>query len=168
MARLRREEEERTYQRMLQPAPAPDIPQSAHTYAAVHRPTSKEDEGDDDVSYGEVHRQLMLVLNFLVSIIGVAATLWILARWWSTPARLFLTMAGSAVVAIAEVGVYWGYIWNLGEAKRKQAKAKEERKIVQTWVVGQDEKDAVDIRTAGRPTKADGLVGIRRRKKEPT
>jgi hypothetical protein len=84
----------------------------------------------------------MLILNFLVSIFGVAATLWVLARWWSTPARLFLTLGGSILVGIAEVGVYSGYIWHLGEAKKKENKQektfKEIKEVVQTWVVGPD------------------------------
>jgi hypothetical protein len=163
MARLRRDEEEQSYQRMLQPAAPRDVPIAAHTYASVNR-AHKDDEGDDDISFGDVNRQLMLLLNFAVSIIGVAATLWVLARWWSTPARLLLTMAGSIVVAIAEVGVYSGYIWHLGEAKKKEEKTKEERKIVQTWVLGKDEDTAEGIMVGD--AQANDQLGVRKRKKQ--
>lgn len=152
MARLRRDEEERSYQRMVSntsysnasttsmPSFAQQFPNSslANSFAQVHRPSTKEDEGDDDVTYNDVHRQVMLVINFLVTIFGCAATLWILARWWDTPARLFLTLGGSVVVGVAEVGVYYAYVWHLGEAKRKDGKVREVKKVVDTWVVGQE------------------------------
>ncbi|ROT42014.1 hypothetical protein SODALDRAFT_5245 [Sodiomyces alkalinus F11] len=156
MARLRREEEERSYQRMVKQShqhhqepfsrmdafarrfPHAGTPglTTAQAYAEINRPTSKADEGDDDVTYAEVHRQLMLLLNFLVSIVGVAATIWVAARWWSTTSRLLITLAGAILVAVAEVVVYSGYMRKLGEAKQVQEKVKEEREVVQTWVVG--------------------------------
>ncbi|KAB5536193.1 endoplasmic reticulum-based factor for assembly of V-ATPase-domain-containing protein [Coniochaeta sp. 2T2.1] len=183
MARLRREEEQRAYERMTHPPPQSEtfsshFPNSsssllAHSFAEVNRPTHKSDTGDDDVSYNDVHRQLMLLLNFVVSILGVAGTLWVVARWWSTPARLFLTMAGSAVVGIAEVAVYQGYLWHLGEAKKKDGKAREVREVVRTWVVGSEEekkeKDAVRAGGGGERAGDVDLVGdgeVRRRKKE--
>ncbi|KAF3763181.1 hypothetical protein M406DRAFT_64312 [Cryphonectria parasitica EP155] len=149
MARLRREEEERKYQRMVNnpytgmPSfnPNPSYTSSlAQSFAEVNRPLNKADEGDDDVTFNEVHRQVVLVINFLVTIFGCAATLWVLGRWWSTPARLFLTLGGSIVVAIAEVGVYYGYIWHLGEAKKKEGKVKEVKEVLETWVVGKEEE----------------------------
>lgn len=144
MARLRREEEERTYQRMATrslPTFAQQFPASslASQFADIHRPATKEDEGDDDVTLDDVHRQVMLVINFLLTIFGCAGTLWVLGRWWSTPARLFLTLGGSIVVGIAEVGVYQAYIWHLGQAKKKDGKLKEVKSVVETWVVGKDE-----------------------------
>lgn len=155
MARLRRDEEERKYQRMVcrsgypttgMPSFAQQFPTSslAHSFAEVHRPSTKADEGDDDVTYNDVHRQVMLVINFLVTIFGCAATLWILARWWSTPARLFLTLGGSLVVAIAEVGVYQAYVWHLTDAKKKDGKLKEVKEVVETWVVGKED-EAIDV-----------------------
>lgn len=159
MARLRRAEEERKYQRMVSPSGYPttgmpsfaqQFPTSslAHSFAQVNRPSNKADEGDDDVTYNDVHRQVMLVINFLVTIFGCAATLWILARWWSTPARLFLTMGGSLVVAIAEVGVYQAYVWHLSDAKKKDGKLKEVKEVVETWVVGK-EVEAVGVESKG-------------------
>ncbi|KAK2928945.1 ATPase, vacuolar ER assembly factor, Vma12 [Fusarium oxysporum f. sp. vasinfectum] len=111
MARLRREEEARTYERMINPPPQHEtfkdhFPSSAAAFAAANRPTSSADLGDDDMAMEEVHKQITLIINFLVSIAGVAGTLWVTARWWSLPARMFLTMGGSILVAIAEVVVY--------------------------------------------------------------
>ncbi|KAI7926701.1 hypothetical protein M0657_003531 [Pyricularia oryzae] len=177
MARLRREEEERAYERMINPpAPTETFGQQfpgARSFAAVNQPHSKADLGDDaeDVTYNDVHRQLMLILNFLVSIIGVGATLWVLARWWSTPARLFLTMGGSLVVGVAEVGVYYFYIWHLTDASRKDKKFKEQKEVVQTWVVeGLSVPEPVTV--GGREGQVDPLSedigGARRRKRSPT
>src|SRR6266699_6007222 len=145
MARLRREGESRAYERMLNPPPMessqrfPSSSSMAHAFAEVNRPSNSSDTGDDEVTFNDVHRQLMLILNFVLSIVGVAATLWILARWWSTPARLLLTMGGSILVGIAEIGVYSGYIWHLNEAKKKENSFREIREVAQTWVLGGDE-----------------------------
>lgn len=146
MARLRREEEARKYERMVNPTTFPTretfnqrFPySSAQAFAAVNQPGSKEDIGDNEVTYNDVHRQVMLILNFVVSILGVAGTLWVAARWWSVPARLFLTMGGAVVVAVAEVSVYSIYVWKMGDAKKKQDAVREVKEVVETWVVGKD------------------------------
>ncbi|KAK3313268.1 endoplasmic reticulum-based factor for assembly of V-ATPase-domain-containing protein [Apodospora peruviana] len=177
MGRLRREEEQRAYERMTNPAPAmesfsrrfPTAANMTNAFAEANRPSREEDLGDDDVTYNDVHRQLMLILNVLLSVVGVAATLWVLARWWSTPARLFLAMGGSVLVGIAEVAVYSGYIWHLGDVNKKEKKFKEVKVIMQTWVVGTDisggveeKKEPVAIDVKMLPEDAN----LRRRKKE--
>ncbi|CCC05354.1 hypothetical protein SMACR_08722 [Sordaria macrospora] len=174
MARLRRDEEERAYERMINPVQPmetfsqmfPSSTGMARSFAEANRPTRKEDMGDDDVTYDEVHRQLMLIFNFMVTILGVAATLWILARWWSTPARIFLTMGGSIIAGIAEVALYSGYVWHLGQAKKKDKTFKEVKEVVQTWVVGSEEKEAADkpIAIEGKESTAED-TNLRRRKK---
>ncbi|KAJ4293048.1 hypothetical protein N0V88_005712 [Collariella sp. IMI 366227] len=151
MARLRREQEQQEYERMSNPMPPmetfsqrfPNGANMAQAFAAVNKPVREADMGDDDVTYSDVHRQVILIMNFLASIIGVAATLWILARWWPTPARLFLTMGGSILVGIAEVAVYSGYVWHLGQADKKDKSLKEVKQIVQTWAVGADDEPVV-------------------------
>lgn len=174
MAKLRRDEEERAYERMINPVQPmetfsqmfPSSAGMARQFAEANRPTRKEDVGDDDVTYDEVHRQLMLIFNFMVTILGVAATLWILARWWSTPARIFLTMGGSIIAGIAEVALYSGYVWHLGEAKKKDKKFKEVKEVVQTWVVGPEEKEGADkaIAIESKESAAED-TNLRRRKK---
>ncbi|KAK5995454.1 hypothetical protein PT974_03861 [Cladobotryum mycophilum] len=152
MARLRREEDNRSYERMINPPPVYEtfqshFPNAAQAFAEVNRPSNAADIGDDDVTVNEIHRQVMLIINFLVSIVGVAATLWIVGRWWSLPSRLFLTMGGSIVVAIAEVAVYSGYMWRLDQAKQRQSAVKEIKQVVKTWVVGQDDESVDDEKT---------------------
>ena len=175
MARLRRDEAQRAYERMVNPPSRVEsfsdhFPTAAQSFSAVNRPTSAADLGDDEVTLNEVHRQVMLILNFLVSIIGVAATLWVLARWWSLPARLFLTMGGSIVVAIAEVGVYQGYVWRMSQSKSRSKAVKEVKEVVQTWVVGQDEGERgnVDDKTVLLKSKEDDADGTVRKRTAAT
>jgi hypothetical protein len=113
-------------------------PHGTRSFYEANRPATSADFGDDEVNYNDIHRQLMLLLNFLVSIAGVVGTLWVVARWWSTPARLFLTMGGSVVVGVSEVVVYQAYVWKMGDAKRGQGAVKEVREVVKTWVVGEE------------------------------
>ncbi|EKJ73764.1 hypothetical protein FPSE_06045 [Fusarium pseudograminearum CS3096] len=140
MARLRRQEEARSYERMMNPAPKHETfkdryPFSAAAFAEANRPTSASDTGEEDIAMEEVHKQVTLIINFLVSIAGVAGTLWVTARWWSLPARLFLTMGGSILVAIAEVVVYNAYLWKMDEGRKKLGKVKEVREVVESWTV---------------------------------
>lgn len=167
MVRLRQQQEQQEYARMTSPLPPmetfsqrfPNGSSMAQAFAAVNRPSREEDLGDDDVTYSDVHRQVMLILNFVASILGVAATLWILARWWSTPARLFLTLGGSIMVGVAEVALYSGYIWHLGQAKKQDRTLKEVREVVQTWALGAEEKPATILVECG---KQDAEVRRRR------
>lgn len=178
MARLRRDEEERSYERMLKKAPPkesfaqrfPDAPM-AHSFAEVNRPSKESDIGDD-IEHGDVQKQITLIINFLISVFGCGAALWLAARWWSVPARLFLSLGGSIVVAIAEVAVYSAYTWRMAEGEKNQKKMKEVKQIVQTWVVGEDghEKKAIDepLNLPGAGDTETEPMNLRRRIKGPT
>ncbi|KAF5977729.1 hypothetical protein FCOIX_6326 [Fusarium coicis] len=105
MARLRREEEARSYERMINPPPQREtfkdhFPSITASFAAANRPTSASDLGDDDVAMEEVHKQITLIINFLVSIAGVAGTLWVTARWWSLPAPQTPIMCASPAPSV--------------------------------------------------------------------
>lgn len=175
MARLRREEEERSYERMLKKAPPresfaqrfPTAPM-AHSFAEVNRPIKPSDIGDD-IEHGDVQKQITLVINFLISIFGSGVALWLAARWWSVPARLFLSLGGSIMVAIAEVAVYSAYTWRMTEGEKNQKKVKEVKEIVQTWVIGEDEKG--NDKNNGKLLTQDESkteTNLRRRLKGPT
>ncbi|KAK7754385.1 hypothetical protein SLS62_003678 [Diatrype stigma] len=180
MARLRHEEEERSYERMIQKYPAresfaqrfPSAP-IAHAFAEVNKPSKASDMGDDfAIEYGDVQKQVTVIFNFLVSIIGCGAALWLAARWWSTPARLFLSLGGSIVVAIAEVAVYSAYTWRMAEGEKKEKKKKEVKEVVNTWVVNQGEGDEKTLFEAPSPSpnpielEADANSNLRRRIKD--
>lgn len=151
MARLRRDEEERSYARMTEKLQtgrgggmASATTAGFDRFAEANRPTNAADMGDDSIELGDVQRQMTLLLNFLISIAGCAVALWLAARWWSTPARLFLSMGGALVVGIAEVAVYSAYTWRMAEGNRKEENKKEVRRVVKTWVVGEEEKKGAD------------------------
>ncbi|RFU33483.1 hypothetical protein B7463_g2910, partial [Scytalidium lignicola] len=149
MARLRAEEEARTYEKMTtssfpsnssfpSSSPFPNSKPSLHPAFATPIPAA--DLGDSDLMYADINRQLTTILNILISIACCAVAIWIAARWWSTPARLALSMSGSLLVGVAEVVVFGGYLRRVGEAKEKEKERgmKEVREVVGRWVVGGD------------------------------
>ncbi|KAK1994898.1 hypothetical protein LX36DRAFT_660139 [Colletotrichum falcatum] len=177
MARLRREEEERTYQRMMkQPSRMdnssrqfPGAASSARAFAEVNRPMRESDNGDDEVTLGDVQKQVMVIFNFLVSIVGVAATIWIAARWWNLTARILLTLAGSIIVLVAEVTLYSGYVWRMTEAKTNRKEPEEVKEVMQTWVLSEDGsggKQGEDVTVLLNTKIPDTDEGIRRRLKD--
>lgn len=167
MARLRRDEEARVYERMVNPDLYTNMTTAPLTssFAQVNRPVTKADMGDDEVTFSDVNRQVMLIFNFLLTMLGVAYALWVLARWWPTPARLFLAMGGSFAVGIAEYGLYAGYVWHLSEAakKEKAAAPPEVREVVKTWVVEREkrkETEETGETSAKTTTKADSREAV--------
>lgn len=142
MARLRRDEEARAYERMVNPPDAYDTSK----FAQVNRPTYATDTGDDGVTFNDINRQVMLIFNFVLTMAGVAYALWMLARWWPTPSRLFLAMGGSIATGIVEYGLYAGYVWHLSDAARRERNdQKEVRQVVNTWAVGPGGMDSADV-----------------------
>lgn len=111
---------------------------AAHAFSSNFNTADNEDDG---VTYADVDRQMALIFNVLISIVACAGAIWVVARWWSTPARLALSMGGSMLVGIAEVVVYSGYIRRVGEAKGKAKNLKEVKEVIQTWVVGGEEDE---------------------------
>ena len=148
MARLRREEEARSYERMINP-PLPletfeqRFPRS--TNSKLFNPSEADIGQDDEMSYADFNRQLALIINILVSIVACSVAIWMAARHWTAPTRLALSMGGSGMIGVAEVVVYAGYLRRLKEAKEKGQKQIEIKEIVKTWIIGgEDEKQADD------------------------
>ncbi|KAF1810747.1 hypothetical protein P152DRAFT_450742 [Eremomyces bilateralis CBS 781.70] len=138
MARLRREQEAKDYERMtFHPSDPFTKPQFLGT---TPRPTDSFSVGNqwvsepDDVTYADVNRQLALIFNVLISIVACGAAIWVAARHMDVPARLALSMVGAIVVAVAEVVIYSGYIRRIQESKASEAKTKEAKEIYETWV----------------------------------
>lgn len=137
MARLRREEEARLYERMLNPrTPSEKFSQRFPNAPFVHlfdeRTTSAD---DDEMTYQDVDRQLTLIINILVTVVACSIAVWIAARRWDTPQRLALSMLSSIVLAVAEVVIYWGYINRLKDAKITEKKKTERKEVIETWVI---------------------------------
>ena len=143
MVRLRREEEERAYERMINPPPPTEtfsqrFPNSSH---AALFPAAQADIGEDDeVSYADINRQMTLIINILISIVACSVAIWLAARHWSTPTRLGLSMGGSGMIGVAEVVVYAGYLRRIKEAREKGKKNVEVKEIIKTFVIGGGEE----------------------------
>lgn len=144
MARLRREEEARHYERMINPALpmqsfAQRFPNSAHTHLfESNQRTAKEE--DDEITYADINRQMGLIINILVSIVACSVAIWMASSHWSTPKRLGLSMGGSSMVGVAEVVVYAGYLRRIKEAKEKGKKHIETKEVIKSWVIGGEDK----------------------------
>ncbi|KAF2639959.1 hypothetical protein P280DRAFT_401675 [Massarina eburnea CBS 473.64] len=145
MARLRAEEEARVYERMTNPSasafsstshlPKPGSFSQRFPDAPFSVGTGSPATDEDELTYEEVHRQIILIINVLVSVIACAVFIWVAARHWSAPKRLGLSMGGSGAVAVAEVVVYSGYVRKIAEAKRREKKRPEIKQIMQSWVI---------------------------------
>ncbi|KAL8724750.1 MAG: hypothetical protein Q9166_007764 [cf. Caloplaca sp. 2 TL-2023] len=173
MARLRHEEEARAYERMVHP-PLPmetfkqRFPNSSST--KLFAGNQAQSHPDDDITYADVNRQVVMIFNILVSIVACSIALWLVASRWSTPRRLSLSMGGSILVAVAESVVYAGYLKRVKEAREKGKNQVEVKEIIKRCVIGGDEKTLQDdepARTtfttpASAPARPD--VQVRQRK----
>lgn len=144
MERLRRKEEARAYERMINP------PTPAETFAERY-PTSTNNklfsaayqadiDEDDEVTYADINRQMALIINILISIVACSVAIWLAAKHWSTPKRLGLSIGGSGMIGVAEAVVYTGYLRRLKEAREKGKKQVETKEVIKTWVIGGEEE----------------------------
>lgn len=144
MARLRREEEARAYERMINPPLLVEsfsdrFPLTSNSKlfpSAIQTDTNESDE----ITYADINRQMALIINVLVSIVACSVAIWMASSHWSTPKRLGLSMGGSGMIGVGEVVVYAGYIRRLKEAREKGKKQVEIKEIIKTWVIGGDEE----------------------------
>ena len=168
MARLRQEHEATSYASLLSPSNSivpPGIASSNEPPPAL-----------DDFTLAATHRQLTLVLNMLVSVIacGIAGFLIAGGAGWSAGARVGVGLATAGVVAVAEVGVYVGYVARVRAARekedRKMAGGKQEvKEVVATWMVGGGVVEGggdVPGLASGPTSSARELQSTRRRKVE--
>ncbi|KAH7354543.1 endoplasmic reticulum-based factor for assembly of V-ATPase-domain-containing protein [Pyrenochaeta sp. MPI-SDFR-AT-0127] len=165
MARLRAQEEALSYERMLHPPPTREtftqrFPRAPEAFSLGSTPQYNPSE-EEEVSYEEVHRQIILIINVLVSIVAVAVFIWVAARHWSVGKRLGLSMGGSGAIAIAEVAVYSGYVRKIKEAKRLEKKKPEIKEIVKSWIIDKDEGGEA---TGVKEQKVDDGVRFRKGK----
>ncbi|KAJ4992546.1 hypothetical protein SVAN01_01929 [Stagonosporopsis vannaccii] len=159
MARLRAEEEARSYERMLNPPPTRETFTQRFPGSRSRMPehfTIGVDEVDD-VSYEEVHRQIILIINVLISIVCVAVFVWVAARHWSVGKRLGLSMGSSLAVAVAEVVVYSGYVRKVQEAKKAEKKKPEIKEIVASWVLNRSKNEKEAVLSTSKEKADDGV-----------
>lgn len=138
MERLRFEEENRAYEQMV---PSPSTSSFRSRPPPHSRPSSHAEDGEEEVTYADVNRQVALIINILISIVACSCAIWMASGHWSTPRRLGLSMAGGGLVGIAEVVVYAGYLRKIQAAKKESRRRVETKTITRTWIVGREKKD---------------------------
>ncbi|KAG7730076.1 hypothetical protein KL933_001156 [Ogataea haglerorum] len=81
----------------------------------------------------EVKHQLTTIVNVLISVVSVAYAVW----YWTGSVNLFndatrvlLALFAAILVLVAEVVVFGGYLRRVDEAKQRERKKKEVRKVV--------------------------------------
>lgn len=169
MDRLRREEEARVYERMINPPVlqetfAQRFPASQTARLFPTQTHSKACGDDDEITYADINRQMTLIINIVVSILACSIAIWMASSHWTTPKRLGLSMGGSGLVGVGEVVVYAGYLRRLKEAREKGRKHLEIKEILKTWVIGC--ANPIEEKVGFDPTQADVLVkeGLRKRR----
>lgn len=172
MARLRREEETRAYERMINPPPKVEtfsqrFPSSVRPRIFPHDYQSKDEE-DDEITYADVNRQMALIINILVSIVACSVAIWMASSHWTTPKRLGFSMGGSGIIGVAEVVVYSGYLRRLKEAKDRGKKEVEIKEIVTTWVIGGNESTAEEKVLEPSAMQTKHTSAVRQRKGRAT
>lgn len=167
MARLRKEEEARSYERMLKPpGPVESFSQRfANSPQGFLFGTDTTSADDDEMTYQDVDRQLTLIINILVTVVACSIAVWTAARRWDTPQRLALSMSSSIVLAIAEVVVYWGYINRLQDARTKEKKRVEKKEITETWVIEPRKGESQSVKDVIVATPAESTYGSLRMRK---
>ncbi len=167
MARLRREEEARAYERMITPPLRPenftDRFPSASNPRLFNEGTQADTDEDDEVTYADINRQMALIVNILISIVACSVAIWMASSHWSTPKRLGLSMGGSFMVGLGEVVVYAGYLRRVKDAREKGKKLVEVKEVIKTWVIGGDEIDELENVKAIMPKSARS-ENVRRRR----
>ena len=167
MERLRRDEVERSYERMINPPPQLETFSQRFPHASGARlfpdGLQTRDTDDDEITYADVNRQMALIMNILISIIACSAAIWMASSSWSTPKRLGLSMGGSGIIGVAEIVVYAGYLRRLTDAKEKGKKEVEVKEIIQTWVIGGNNTLEPKASTAPSMDK-DANSALRKRK----
>lgn len=74
-------------------------------------------------------------------------------------------------MGVAEVALYSGYVWHLGQAKKKDKAFKEVKSVMKTWVVGADDEKKDEVEEAPASVTivgADEESTVRRRTKKAT
>lgn len=162
MACLRKEEENRSYEKMLHPTSETfNLRFPTTSQGHLFPPTKQESDEDDEVTYADINRQMALIANVLISIIACSIAIWKAAWHWPVPSRLALAMAGSITVAVAEVAIYAGYLGRIADAKKVERKKIEKKTIASSWVI--EGRKEGPVRTVKKMASEAPVAGLRQR-----
>lgn len=132
MQKLRALEQEQEYQKLLNRP-------SLYEGSIVSKKLGEQEEAISPSQFAkQVKEQLTTIVNVLVTCGLVAFAVW---YWTGTSMnvqvsqRVFLSLFFGLLVLVAEVVVYNGYLRRMEEAKAKERKKKEVKKVVETVVL---------------------------------
>ena len=168
MARLRREEEARSYERMMNVPPAGVsvygalIPGSKSSREVRISGRAATDE-DDEMTFADINRLVALIITGMRASVACRAALGRAARHWSVGSRLGLSMSGGGLVGVAEVVIYSGYLRRVEQARSEEKKKVETKQIVGTWAIAKGAEEKVEV-LKGEDGEKGSLMELRRRK----
>lgn len=147
MQRLRSEEKEKEYRKLLKRGTESVGVDSIGGYAFMSGPNEEMHRVENvNQTAKEVKHQLTTIVNILITVVSAGYAVW----YWSGSSmglsradsiggnmgiRVMLSLFAAIVVLIAEVVVFGGYLRKVDEARTKGKALEEERSVVQTIVI---------------------------------
>jgi hypothetical protein len=126
-ARLLKEQEQREYDRLL-----PVSTTKSPSFLA-------SEDGSDDISPS-------LVLNILLSIVLCAFVAFHVTRFWSdTGLRVLMALGVGIVVGVAEAAVYSAYLMKKADARAKENKKKEQKFVIGEAKIDNKSEGVIDL-----------------------
>lgn len=133
MEKLRLQEKENEYQRLVNPAPQ---------YSTLYENSAAPDITPAMASK-ELKNQITTIVNILISVASVAYAIWYWTESsWKLPDsyRILLCLFFALLVLVAEVVVYLGYLNKIEEARKTERSKKEVKKVIRTVELGPKNK----------------------------
>ncbi|KAI5967579.1 VPH2 [Candida margitis] len=126
MEKLRLEAQEAEYRKLINPDPE-------HT---TLYDTSNQEYVSPVQAHKELKNQLTTIVNVFISVgsVSYAVWYWTASSWGLRDSyRVLLTVFFGLLVLVAEVVVYMGYLNKIEEARAKESKKKEVKKVIKTY-----------------------------------
>lgn len=133
MERLRLEEQESEYKKLINPAPE-------HT---TLYDTTNQEYVSPAQAHKELKNQLTTIVNVFISVgsVSYAVWYWTASSWGLRDSyRVLLTVFFGLLVLVAEVVVYMGYLNKIEEARQKEYKKTEVKKVIKSYNLIGEEK----------------------------
>ncbi|ODV93013.1 hypothetical protein PACTADRAFT_87265 [Pachysolen tannophilus NRRL Y-2460] len=92
----------------------------------------------------ELKHQLTTIVNILISVVSVMYAIWYWtgsSTYMDDGARILMSLFFGLLVLVAEVVVFNGYLLKLDDAKEKERKKKEVKKVVETVTFGKNKEN---------------------------
>lgn len=132
MERLRLEAKEQEYRKLINPTPQ---------FSTLYEEKLNEYDLTPQQAAKELKNQLTTIVNIIISIVSVAYAIWYWTETsWGLPLsyRVLLSVFFGILVLVAEVVVYMGYLNKIEDARTRERKKKEVKKVVRTFNLKED------------------------------